>query len=58
MVAKLFYLLGEDPSTAKEIDISSITDEDELRHTVSAHFAIVEPRGRPTGATVPQRLLS
>ncbi|KAK6064245.1 cytochrome P450 [Seiridium cupressi] len=43
---KQFYLLGEDPSTAcKEIDISSVHDEEDLRHTVAAHFAIVQPSG-------------
>lgn len=50
MAATQFYLLGDDPSTAREIDISSVTDEDELRHIVSAHLAIVEPKGKPAGA--------
>lgn len=44
--SKQFYLLGEDPLTAfKEIDISSVTDEDDLRHTIAAHFAIVQSAG-------------
>lgn len=42
---KQFYLLGEDPSTSREIDITSISDEDDLKHTVAAHFAIVKSSG-------------
>ncbi|KAF2999609.1 hypothetical protein G7054_g10211 [Neopestalotiopsis clavispora] len=44
--SKQFYLLGEDPVTSsKEIDISSVSDEDDLRHTIAAHFAIVQSSG-------------
>lgn len=44
-VPKQFYLLGEDVSTAREIDIPSTIDEDELRQLVSSHFAIVGAKG-------------
>jgi hypothetical protein len=43
---KQFHLLGEDPTTAsKEIDITPVHDEDDLKHTVAAHFAIVQSSG-------------
>lgn len=45
MAARQFYLLGEDPSTAKEIDISTVSDEEDLKHTIAAHFAIVQSSG-------------
>ncbi|EMR62138.1 putative cytochrome p450 protein [Eutypa lata UCREL1] len=45
MSTQKFYLLGEDPSSAKEIDIPPQTDEESLRHLVAAHFAIVDPKG-------------
>lgn len=49
MVSKQFHLLGEDPAThAKEIDIATVTDEDELRHVIAANFAIVQPSGIST----------
>lgn len=42
---KLFHLLGEPLSTAKEIQFESTTTYGDLRHLVAAHFAIVEPSG-------------
>ncbi|KAH7313836.1 cytochrome P450 monooxygenase [Stachybotrys elegans] len=45
MSSTLFYLLGEDPSTTREIEVASSLDHVELQHLVAAHFAIVEPSG-------------
>lgn len=42
---KQFYLLGEDVSTAREIDIPTTGDEDELRQLVASHFAVVAAKG-------------
>ncbi|KAE8377715.1 cytochrome P450 [Aspergillus bertholletiae] len=45
MAIKLFYLAGESSSTAREIELDSTLDYDELKHLIAAHFAIVEPNG-------------
>ncbi|CAJ2512482.1 Uu.00g054970.m01.CDS01 [Anthostomella pinea] len=45
MSSKQFYLQGEAPSTAREIEIPSGTDEDGLRHLIASEFAIVESKG-------------
>lgn len=42
---KQFYLLGEDVSTAREIDVPTTIDEDELRQLFASHFAIVAAKG-------------
>jgi hypothetical protein len=43
---KLFHLLGEPITTAKEIQFESTATYDDLRHLIAAHFAIVEPDGK------------
>ncbi|PCG91368.1 Cytochrome P450 [Penicillium occitanis (nom. inval.)] len=43
MPSNKFYLLGEDVSTAKDIEIDASQSIDGLRHLIAAHFAIVEP---------------
>lgn len=48
-VTKQFYLLGEDVSTAREIDIPSTIDEDELRQLIASNFAIVGAKGMHSG---------
>ncbi|KAH8846409.1 hypothetical protein MCOR01_003609 [Pyricularia oryzae] len=45
MSSKLFYLLGNEPSTAIEIEIPSDTNDEGLQHLLASHFAIVEPKG-------------
>ncbi|KAI0482544.1 cytochrome P450 [Xylariaceae sp. FL0804] len=45
MTSKLFYLLGEDPSTARDIEIPSQLDFEELQNEIASYFAIVDPRG-------------
>ncbi|KAI1180701.1 cytochrome P450 [Nemania sp. FL0916] len=40
-----FYLLGEDPTTARDIEIPDQIDQEDLRHLIASHFAIVEPQG-------------
>ncbi|KAJ5632842.1 hypothetical protein N7490_009181 [Penicillium lividum] len=45
MPVQRFYLLGNPVTSAKEIEIETKTDLDELRHLIAAHFAIVEPNG-------------
>ncbi|KAI0147797.1 cytochrome P450 [Xylariaceae sp. FL1272] len=45
MSTKQFYLLGEDPATARDVEIPAQIDQEGLRHLVASYFAIVEPRG-------------
>lgn len=45
MSSKLFYLLGDAPSTAIAVEIPPGTDDEGLQHLVSSHFAIVDPSG-------------
>ncbi|KAI1084818.1 cytochrome P450 [Whalleya microplaca] len=40
-----FYLVGEDPIKARDIEIPPQTDDEGLRHLIAAHFAIVDPKG-------------
>ncbi|KAI1335033.1 cytochrome P450 [Xylariaceae sp. FL0016] len=40
-----FYLLGEDPSSARDIEIPSEIDLEGLQHHIASQFAIVEPKG-------------
>lgn len=40
-----FYLWGEEPSTAIDIDVDVQENLDGFRHTVAGQFAIVEPSG-------------
>ncbi|KAI1126127.1 cytochrome P450 [Nemania abortiva] len=44
MSTKQFYLLGESPSTAREIEIPSQPDLEGLQQLIASHFAIVEAR--------------
>ncbi|KAL7939429.1 cytochrome P450 [Trichoderma chlorosporum] len=44
-MSTLFHLLGEQPSTAIEFEISTSLDLEDLQDLVASHFAIVEPRG-------------
>lgn len=46
MSAKQFYLLGEDVSTAREIELPDSTDLEDLRHEIAAHYSIVDPSGK------------
>ena len=41
-----FYLLGEATTSAKHITIDASANLDQLKHTVAAYFAIVEPNGQ------------
>ncbi|CEJ89970.1 Putative Cytochrome P450 monooxygenase [[Torrubiella] hemipterigena] len=45
MVAQQFYLLGENVSTAREIEFEDKTDFETLRHIIAAHYAIVDAKG-------------
>ncbi|KAI8629062.1 cytochrome P450 [Xylariaceae sp. FL1651] len=45
MSSKQFYLLGEDPASARDIEIPSQIDQEGLQHLIASHFAIVEPQG-------------
>jgi hypothetical protein len=45
MASKQFYLLGEEPSVTKHIEVSALIDEEDLRHLIASHFAIVDPQG-------------
>ncbi|KAK9371833.1 cytochrome P450 [Lipomyces chichibuensis] len=45
MLSASFYLLGEDPSTARVIDIPDRTDHEGLQHLIASHFAVAHPKG-------------
>ncbi|KAK5989576.1 Cytochrome P450 monooxygenase alnD [Cladobotryum mycophilum] len=45
MASQTFYLLGETPSAAREIDVSDLTDLSDVQHLIASHFAIVDPNG-------------
>jgi hypothetical protein len=45
MVAKQFYLLGEDVTSARAIDIEPTVDYQGLQLLIAGQFAIVEPNG-------------
>lgn len=45
MPSHTFFLLGDDVSTAKDIDVDTSLSIDEVKHLIAAHFAIVEPNG-------------
>ena len=55
---KQFYLLGEDVSTAREIEVPSSIDEDELRQLIASHFAIVGAKGMHSNATIRQWVIN
>jgi hypothetical protein len=40
-----FYLSGESPSAAREIDVDTNGSLYDLQSLIAAHFAIVEPKG-------------
>lgn len=44
-MSKSFFLAGEEPSTAIEVDISSATDLDALKLVVAGNFAIADQTG-------------
>jgi hypothetical protein len=44
-ITKQFYLSGEDVSTARDIEVPSSLDEQELRNLIASHFAIVDSKG-------------
>lgn len=46
MTAQQFYLLGDNPSTARPIEVDGKLDIDGLKSLIAAHFAIVEPTGK------------
>ncbi|ORY63878.1 cytochrome P450 monooxygenase [Pseudomassariella vexata] len=54
MSSKQFYLLGEDPSTAREIEIPAEIDDEGLRHHIASHFAIVDSKGIYRRITLPE----
>ncbi|KAI9037573.1 cytochrome P450 [Aspergillus affinis] len=45
MPSQTFYLLGQSPSSAKEIQVDASNTIDGLKHLIAAHFAIVQPNG-------------
>ncbi len=46
MSTKQFYLLGEDITTARDIELPESTDFEELQHHIAAHYSIVDPKGK------------
>ena len=45
MPLQSFYLLGEDPETAREIDVDENSDFEHLQQLIASHYAIVVPKG-------------
>ncbi|KAF5678248.1 cytochrome P450 monooxygenase oxidoreductase [Fusarium circinatum] len=45
MATKQFFLLGEAPSTARDVELPSDVEFEELQNIVASHFAIVKPNG-------------
>ncbi|GLI76050.1 hypothetical protein PoHVEF18_004318 [Penicillium ochrochloron] len=45
MTIQQFYLLGDDPSSSRPIEVNATLDLDGLKNLIAAHFAIVEPTG-------------
>ncbi|KAI2626255.1 cytochrome P450 [Xylaria nigripes] len=45
MPTKQFFLLGESPSSARDIELPSQIDQDDLRYLIASQFAIVDPHG-------------
>jgi hypothetical protein len=42
---KEFYFLGQDESTAREVEVPRDTDFEGLQHLIASHFAIVKSKG-------------
>ncbi|PHH91579.1 hypothetical protein CDD83_11115 [Cordyceps sp. RAO-2017] len=45
MVVKRFHLLGDDPSTAEEVDLPDSVDHEALQLFIASHFSIVDHEG-------------
>ncbi len=48
MPSKRFYLLGEDVTTAREVEVPLDLELVDLQEIAAAHFGIVEPKGMLT----------
>jgi hypothetical protein len=46
MPLQSFYLLGEDPATARDIDVDQNTSFNYLQQLIASHYAIVVPTGK------------
>lgn len=46
MAIKQFYLVGSDPLTAREIDLSPVQDWTTLQKYLALQYNIVEPTGK------------
>lgn len=46
MTLQRFYLLGDDPSSSRSIEVDATLDINGLKSLIAAHFAIVEPTGK------------
>lgn len=45
MTIQQFYLLGDDPSSSRPIEVEATLDIDGLKGLIAANFAIVESSG-------------
>ena len=45
MTVKAFYLLGEDPNTALDIEVDFTHDFETLQEDVAQHFGVAVPSG-------------
>lgn len=46
MSTKQFYLLGDDITSARDIELPESSDLEELQHHIAAHYSIVDPKGK------------
>lgn len=53
MSTKQFYLLGESPATARDVEIPAQIDLEGLQHLIASSFAIVEPLGMSHSTRLP-----
>jgi hypothetical protein len=53
MTIQQFYLLGDDPSSSRPIEVNATLDLDGLKNLIAAHFAIVEPTGKSHAYLIP-----
>lgn len=51
MATQNFYLLGDSPSTAIEIEASHTMELVDLQGLIASYFSIVKPEGRLTHAS-------
>lgn len=57
MTTQQFYLLGDQPSSARPIEVDGKLDIEGLKRLIAAHFAIVQPNGEFNHSSLQNQLL-